>query len=118
MIESKHKCPECGDNIHRVEDSVIYGRTYYKKLYACRSFPKCDTYGMYPMSIAHEELRLYRRMCHKIFDQIWMNGYRSRTSCYKWMAKALKIEERHAHIGLFRTEQCLQLLDLMKTFTK
>jgi hypothetical protein len=61
---------------------------------------------------ADEPTRVLRRQCHLEFDKLWKGptGRMSRTAAYRWLAKTMQLPPDKAHIGMFDSAQCEQLL--------
>ena len=106
MIESKHKCPYCNDNIHRK-------LSYWRKIYYCNSYPTCNSYGMYPQ-LANKQLRELRMMCHTMFDKLWKSWVTTRSQAYTWLAKKLKLSKDECHFGMFDLKQVTKAIELLK----
>jgi ssDNA-binding Zn-finger/Zn-ribbon topoisomerase 1 len=108
------KCPYCGGEINMVHSSVIYGKNApdYGNMYACQNYPKCDSYG--GTTVASKQLRELRKECHRKFDQIWKSGSKSRKASYIWLSREMKKPREDCHISLFREDDCLRLLEILK----
>lgn len=57
-----------------------------------------------------EELRIWRKYTHLIFDQLWLKN-KKRKECYNWLAHILDISPENCHIGMFSSEQCKKAIE-------
>lgn len=103
-------CRYCGGMVVLTSTSEIYQKSRVGKIYLCRS---CNAYvstqpgTSRPLgTLANAALRLKRRETHRIFDAFWSAQGMNRDQAYRWMAKAMNIPYRDAHIGLFEMEDC------------
>ena len=122
MKKNKKKvhCPYCGAEAKIRPASVVYQENTLHSntfLYVCDRYPKCDAYvGVHketrkPMgTLANGDLRNKRIQAHKIFNQLWQNGYMTKRDAYKWMQAKFSLHESQAHIGLFSEYMCDQLI--------
>lgn len=119
-------CLYCGRNTRKQDSSVIYGTSYGP----IRRCVPCDAYVGYnkktnkPLgSVANAELRELRKQTHFLFDQIWQKNLiyqigapnpnlSARKNAYHWLARQLEIDIYYCHIGMFTTEQCMQVVDI------
>ena len=60
-----------------------------------------------------DDLKSLRTYTHNAFDALWKNGDLSRTEAYEWLADAMGLSAKKAHIALFSAKQCHELLDLL-----
>ena len=116
---SNPTCPYCGEESERVDSAVVYGKSY-GDIFLCKNWPECDAYvgvhrdsGKPKGSLANQELRNLRKLCHNQFDTLWMSGaFKSRSRAYQWLSVFMEIPE--AHIGEFRKEDCIKLLNKLR----
>lgn len=60
-----------------------------------------------------DELKSLRAYTHVEFDRLWKEDGYTRTEAYQWLADAMGLSAKKAHIALFTKEQCHKLLDLL-----
>ena len=106
-------CPDCGSPMERKVGK-------YGLFYGCIRWPECDcVYGAHqdtgePLGTpAERKVRTLRIMAHNAFDTLWKGpkAPMNRNKAYKWMAEAMGIKRKDAHIGAFTAEQCTLLVD-------
>lgn len=56
--------------------------------------------------LANAELRVAKQFAHAMFDPLWQSGRMKRRDAYAWLAEALGIPTREAHIGMFDLQRC------------
>lgn len=105
----KHKppvCPYCGRTAECVDDSVVYGRSFGRKVWVCPGYPTCDSYvGCHrdtkaPLGImADRRLRNAKMECHEYFDPLWRKGLVSRNQAYQMLAKRMGMTKGECHFG-------------------
>lgn len=112
-------CPYCLIDTVFIDSEEIYG-TSYGMIYFC---PECRAYvGTHKNSkkalgrLANLELRNWKRRVHKIFDQIWKNGFMSRGAAYLWLSEKMKRSPDFTHIGMFNINQCKQVIDISQKY--
>jgi len=117
-------CHYCNGKAELVTGDIIYPhRTdlHSKKFWLCKP---CDAYvGTYgdnrPFGIlANKELRQKKRAAHKTFDPLWKSGHMTRSEAYEWLSKKLGVEKEHCHIGMFNTEMCNKVIEIVSLYTK
>src|ERR1700744_1800251 len=136
MKKKKNKiviCQYCGGN-GKLESSLKVYQQDFGYIWICENYPSCDAYvGCHKDTkspkgwMANEELRIYRKEAHKLFDKLWSekikrlnkkNGINYkirkhvRSTAYAWLAKELQIESRHCHIGMFDIEMCKRAIEV------
>jgi hypothetical protein len=62
---------------------------------------------------ADEPTKRSRGMAHRIFDQLWKDGWVTRSEAYTWMQTKMGLTADEAHIGRFTREQCAELIRLV-----
>ena len=60
-----------------------------------------------------DDLKSLRTYTHNAFDKLWKEEGYTRTEAYEWLAEAMGLSAKKAHIALFNANQCRQLLDLL-----
>lgn len=60
-----------------------------------------------------DDLKSLRTYTHNAFDELWKNGGLTRSEAYEWLAEAMNLPAKKAHIALFTANQCRHLLDLL-----
>jgi ssDNA-binding Zn-finger/Zn-ribbon topoisomerase 1 len=112
------KCGECGALMDLRESKL-------GTFYGCTRFPTCKgSHGAHkdgsPLGIpADKPTKQARIRAHKTFDQLWVKGLLSpdrslgyrRRQAYQWLRRAMNLGRREAHIGMFTTKQCQELLN-------
>lgn len=116
QVLSGKVCPYCGATTEYVDSEVIYGRSY-GMVYLCRP---CDAYvGVHKGTdkalgrLANAELREWKKKAHAAFDPVWKER-QSRNKAYKWLSKALGINRKHTHIGMFDIEECKRTVEVCR----
>lgn len=102
-----------------------FSQKYEQHFYGCSRYPECPgTHGCHkdgrPNGIpANKATKKSRIKAHSVFDQLWRNdsplGARRlrRRDAYTWLRKAMKLSNAEAHIGMFNSDQCEQLIHLV-----
>lgn len=113
------RCPYCEQFSELVTGDVIYPHRpdlFHKKFYLCRAD---DAYvGTHPGTevplggLANAALRKAKTQAHAAFDPLWKDGSRTRKEAYAMLAKALGIEKKYCHIGMFDITLCKRTVDL------
>ena len=62
---------------------------------------------------ATQEVFDLRRKCHSKFDELWKDGFMSRSKAYKKLGKLMDLPRKKCHIGMFQKEECEKLLLLL-----
>jgi ssDNA-binding Zn-finger/Zn-ribbon topoisomerase 1 len=90
-----------------------------KWFYGCAMFPHCRaTHGAHddgrPLGIpGNKATKAARMRAHEAFDPLWKKGPFTRTQAYGWMCRALGIEGKDAHIGMFDIARCEKLIEAL-----
>lgn len=128
-------CPYCGQPAPLVSGLDVYPHRrdlWAKKFYQCKP---CDAWcgchppasdqgggqgdGTVPLGrLANAELRAAKQAAHAAFDPIWRSGRMRRREAYAWLAKALGVPAKDAHIGMFDVDQCRRVVDVVAALTK
>jgi DNA-directed RNA polymerase subunit RPC12/RpoP len=113
-------CPYCGGKVSLRDSKIIYKTRSYGLIYLCDNYPVCSAFvGVHkgttnPLgTLADTDLRELRKKCHAKFDDLWLNGSMARWAAYAWLQKELNMTQEQAHIGMFRTKDCLKLLKIL-----
>jgi len=117
-------CNYCGKAAQLVTGDVIYPHRedlYSLKFYLCNS---CDAYvGCHKNSdavplgrLANAELRKAKSAAHAAFDPIWKSGKMTRNKAYELLAKSLRLDKKHCHIGMFDVETCEEVIAWCEDF--
>lgn len=61
-----------------------------------------------------EKLRVWKQRAHEAFDPLWRTGPLTRNEAYAWMARAMGLPRRRAHIGMFSMRQCRKLIRILR----
>jgi hypothetical protein len=121
-------CPYCLRSTAYIDSSFVYGKSF-GKIYHCR---KCRAYvGVHKGtdkalgSLANQELRVWRRKAHKLFDGLWQkkmsSGYSkkvARRTAYLWLSGQMKTEFERTHIAMFDVDQCKKVVELCSKYYK
>lgn len=114
------KCPYCGGKVSLRDSKIIYKKRSYGLVYICDNYPKCSAFvGVHKGTkkpfgtLADINLRELRKRCHSKFDDLWLNGCMARYKAYEWLQKEMEMTSHQAHIGMFRTKDCLKLLKIL-----
>ena len=118
-------CPYCGAPAVCRPASTVYGTgTIDPKgyLYLCSNWPSCDAYvGAHrkdrrPMgTLANGELRHKRILAHRALKKLQMDRHMDKWAAYIWLQANLKLDESHAHIGMFSGQMCDQVISLCQS---
>ncbi len=118
-------CPYCGSPAVCRPASTVYGTdTIDSKsyLYLCSNWPSCDAYvsahrkDRRPMgTLANSELRHKRILAHRALQRLQKERHMDKWAAYLWLQTNLKLDESHAHIGMFSEHMCDQLISLCRT---
>lgn len=108
-------CDYCGKPAIYTDSSLVYGKSY-GMIYYC---PDCHAWvGVHrgtdkPLGrLADAELRDWKKKAHDAFDPIWRTGRMKRNAAYAWLAQKLGIDAKEAHIGMFDSAQCIQVIQI------
>ena len=114
-----NKCKYCWWNMLERRDSFVYWKSYWRHLWVCSNFPKCDAYSKYEYRWyeANKELRELRQDCHCLFDKIRINWYRTKDKCYKWLYEFMWKSKNTWHIWKFNKEECNKLIAELDKYT-
>lgn len=55
-----------------------------------------------------------RQKAHKHFDEIWKEGYLTRTQAYRALSGFMGLTSEECHIKLFNVDQCKQVIKFSK----
>lgn len=109
------KCGDCGA-LMDLRSSSKFPRPFY----GCTRYPECrGTHGAHASGAplgkpANKETKQARRDAHAVFDQIWkQNLVRNRWAAYNWMRQTMGLSESQAHISMFDSSQCVELMRLV-----
>lgn len=68
---------------------------------------KAVQHGLMAMSSTlMKDLKILRGETHRVFDQLWQEGYMTRTEAYIWLSQAMHLPREKAHIEQFTHAQC------------
>ena len=110
-------CPYCGEFSKKVTGKEVY--PHRKDLYKlcfyqcepCEAHVGCHSSSDKPLGrLANKELRKAKSAAHRAFDPLWRFGDMKRPEAYKWLAKALGIDGKDCHIGMFDIETCEEVV--------
>jgi ssDNA-binding Zn-finger/Zn-ribbon topoisomerase 1 len=108
-------CGECQAKMD-LRTSPKFARPFY----GCTRFPECKgTHGAHPNGAplgipANHDTKQSRRQAHAVFDQIWKQHLvKNRWAAYNWMRQAMSLSESQAHISMFNSQQCAELMRLV-----
>lgn len=103
-------CGECGS-------PMKLRRSGFGKFYGCIRWPDCKgRHGAHqssglPLGVpADQKTRSARIRAHKAFDALWRSGYMKRAEAYRWLAAALDVPQKHAHISSLDFAGCERLI--------
>jgi len=112
------KCPYCGAHAALRPASVVHGELAQPdtKLWVCTRYPKCDSYvGVHQRTneplgtLADKALRRKRIAAHSVFNQLTSIGM-SRRQSYKWLQAKFALNDEQAHIGMFSSYMCDEVI--------
>lgn len=112
------KCPYCGKNAVWGDNSMIYGKNFWKS-YKCYYCKDCDAYVWCHKNsrkalwtLANRELRQLRMEAHKIFDPLWKDQKMTRKDAYKMLSDHFWYE---VHIGQSNEQQCKAIIEFLQS---
>lgn len=118
-------CPYCGAPTVCRPASAVHGtdtidpKSY---LYLCSNWPSCDAYvsahrkDRSPMgTLANGELRHKRILAHRALERLQKERHMDKWATYLWLQANLKLDEHHAHIGMFSGQMCDRVISLCHT---
>ncbi|WP_353957263.1 zinc-finger-containing protein [Pelomonas sp. SE-A7] len=74
-----------------------------------------DSDGTIPLGrLANAPLRSARVRAHDLFERLWLEGRKTRTQAYGWMAAVLGIHPDSARFALLEADQCWALVDAIE----
>ncbi len=110
------ECPDCGKAF--VLRPAGSGR---RPRYQCVDYPLCRaSHGAtdegYPIGIPGDrETRRLRVRAHKVFDELWKNGPRTRPEAYAYLRDLMGGIPRHeGHISMFDAAKCRELIEKIR----
>lgn len=115
----KMLCHYCQRPADKVRGSDVYPfrhdlhHLYFWRCIPCRAHVGCHRGHQWnqPLGrLANAELRKAKQAAHAAFDPIWKTGQMKRGDAYKWLAKAMKMDNLQCHIGWMSVEQCRQVI--------
>lgn len=114
-------CDYCNGETALVTGAVIYPRRpdlATLRFYLCRP---CDAYvGCHPTTskplgrLANKSLRILKMKAHAAFDPIWKQGGVTRKVAYDWLSRAMGIDSKITHIGMFNEKDCEKVIELCR----
>ena len=117
-------CPYCGAPAVCRPASTVYGTdTIAPKsyLYLCSNWPSCDAYvsaqrkDRRPMgTLANSELRHKRILAHRALQRLQKERHMDKWATYLWLQARLGLDADHAHIGIFSSQMCDQVISLCR----
>lgn len=114
-------CPNCGNDVELVNNTVIYKREFgtWPFAYRCVSVA-CDSYvGVHPKTdiplgtLASKLTRAARKQAKAAFAPLWEQDGLEKGSAYAWLAEKMGIKDvNHCHVGWFNIEQCNRVIQI------
>jgi len=117
MTEATVTCAECGAPmvLRRAAKGFKPGSSFW----GCSRYPQCRaTHGAHPDgqplgTPGDPETRAWRIRAHEVFDALWKGyGGSARGRAYRWLQKAMRLDEEACHIGRFTSDQCKEVVAL------
>ena len=110
-------CAECGAPM------VLRRRAATGSFFwGCSLYPRCTgAHGAHqdgrPLGTpADTETKAWRIKAHEVFDALWQgHGNSARSRAYRWLRKAMRLDQAGCHIGRFTAEQCQEVIALALT---
>lgn len=116
-------CPYCNGKTELVTGKVIYPnlhRLWSKNFYQCKpcdAHVGCRSNTRKPLGrLANPELRKAKVKAHFYFDQLWEQGWMTRSECYRWLSKVMGLPKEKTHIGMFDLDQCAKVVEVSKMY--
>lgn len=121
MTNIQVTCPYCNANASLKTAKELFPNTLKTKdnYWVCDNYPTCDSYVSANFErkprgpLTSPELRKLRVMCHERLDIFWEKEYVTREETYDWLAKAMDLDKKIAHISWFSIGKCKHLLLLL-----
>lgn len=75
--------------------------------------------GLRSMSAAMmKDIKILRGETHRVFDQLWKDGWMSRTQAYTWLSQSMHLPKEKAHIEQFTHTQCYDCIRLTNAWLR
>ncbi len=110
-------CDYCGEHAELVTGRDVYphrpdlARVRLYRCEPCGAHVGCHRGTKKPLGrLANASLRAAKMRAHAAFDPLWRGGTMRRGEAYAWLAKALGIDIRDCHIGMFDEETCARVV--------
>lgn len=82
------------------------------------AFVGCHKGTQEPLGIlADAGLRKIKSAAHQAFDPIWKEGEFTRKQAYQWLADKLGIAVEDCHIGMFKAQTCMRVIEYSTQLT-
>ena len=119
-------CPYCGKRSKpmlgrdALENEVGLGRPDLMNkpcfvCFDCDARVWCHEHNGSPLGrLANRHCRLLRKICHRLFDELWQSGRMDRNEAYAWLGQELGLTRRQCHFGLFDETMCQRAIDLLE----
>lgn len=111
-------CTFCGHEVVFTSNKEIYGKEYGNgKCYLCRNC--MASVGVHngtknPLGVlATREMRVLKKACHELFDDVWKSNQLSRSEAYRRLAWIMQIPQSECHFGHFYTDRLMQALTIL-----
>jgi len=118
-------CPYCEKPSQVVGGNVIYPhrsdlyRLNFWHCAPCEAYVGCHKGSKAPLGrLANAELRKAKKDAHDAFDPLWRLGGFSRDEAYLTLARAMQLDPKDCHIGMFDMDQCKKVIEISKDLKK
>lgn len=112
------RCQYCKNYAELVDSKEFYAGVSYGWAWLCRNCDarvSCHKGTKIPTgTLAKPELMQLRKQCHAKFDVLWKSGKMTRHDAYKWLAKVMNLQYKHAHIGFMGEKSCKKFLKILE----
>ena len=113
------RCQYCKGYGELIDSAEIYNGTSYGFMWLCRKCNarvSCHKGTKIPTgTLAKPELMELRKQCHALFDPLWKSKKMRRHEAYRWLAKKMNLQFKHAHIGFMGEKKCKQFLKILNS---
>jgi len=63
-----------------------------------------------------DDLKILRCRTHSVFDELWKDGYMTRSEAYTWLRKEMGLTKDQCHIALFDRQECYEVIKLVNDY--
>lgn len=116
-IKIPEKCPFCGGRVIITSNKNLYGKQYGNGMClmctSCKASVGVHDNGNALGILANREMKILKRTCHALFNEVWRTRTLDRDEAYGIFAEKLNIERRECHFGYFDTHMLLNAINIL-----